>query len=473
MPINKKTATEFRQDLAEGITARNTSHDTAYGPLRDVVTDPTAAVLEQQNDRARKVSLLLSLINEAEFDETDLNAFVFNEGLIRSSGAQATTTLTFQVKLAPTADATVQRGFPVATQPDEATGTSITYVTTEEVTLAFATAATAFNAVTGFYELNVPAVATAAGTVGRVGANRVNRPLRTLVGFDAVTNKSATVGGLDSETNTELIERFLLAIVGRQLGTKKGIERFLLDEFPDVEDAHTIYGDDPLLLRAASDAGAVDTFVVGEQATTGSDNLVFLGVGQTMVITRPPLLAVTSVTRAAPAATYAEDIDWETVKDVSGVSGSTRAVDGIRFITGGNAPSVGDVIVVAYTYNNLIRSMQTTLDVEDNLVLGRDLLGRESVRVDIVLAATLTAVSNPVGTKTLVEAALLAYVNALGAGDDVEGSDLQGVVRRISGVDNFIITNLNRATIGVLSTVDLPIAANEYARMTTANLNIT
>lgn len=478
MPIDKVTAAQFRDALVAGITSRNSTHDTAYGPIRDAVIDPVAGVLEQQNDRARKISLLLSLVNGTEFSESDLNAFVFNEGLLRVLGDYASVELEFSTGLVPSSDQTVQRGYPLASLPDESTGQSITFVATEEKTLP--TASAAAYAVpqsdgTTRYVLTVPAVAVVAGTAGRVGANRITRTLRPLVGFDKVTNPSAAVGGLDAETNDELITRYLLAVTGRQMGSRPAIERFILDNFGGVSDVNVIYGTNALLTRAATDARAVDALVIGEQALSVSENLTFLGLGQVLAVTNPPLIDVASVTRGAPAATYTEGTDYEVVFDATGVSGSNRAVEGVRFLASSPAPpDPGNLITVVYRYNNLVRQIQAKVEERENEVIGQDLLVRLGTQVAVLLAATLTVAAgqNATSVKALARTALIDYFATLGMGDDVEASDLQLVVRRISGVDNFVITNLNRSGTAGNSATDLAINDNEYARLDASNLSI-
>ena len=479
MPIDKITAAQFQQLIQAGITSRNATHDTAYGPIRDIVIDPVASVLAQQNDRARRISLLLSLLNANEFSEADLNAFVYNESMLRLPGAVASATLTFTADLLPSSNLVVPRGFPVATAPDAATGQSITFVTTEEATLIAADAAagrysrSSGNTVYEVYELSVPAVSTTVGTLGRVGARRINRPLRPMAGFQKVENQQAAVDGVDPETNDELIERFLLAVVGRQLATKGGVQRFILSSSPSISDVHIVHGDNPFLTRAGSDAGAVDAFIIGSAELQQTDSLTYLGAGQVMSITRPPLLTVTSVRRVSPAVTYTSGVDFEVVFDTSGVAGSTRAVEGVRFLAGGTLPTIGDLISVTYTYNNLVRSVQATANRDENKVIGQDLLVRQGIEVGVTLSARMTVVAgaDPNSTRIAVEDALTNFFSSLGLGDDVEASDLQAVVRRISAVDNFVITNLNRATTSGTSTADLVINDNEYARL--ANVAIT
>lgn len=475
MPIDRITAAQFESQLRTAITDRTNTHDTAYGPVKDIVIAAPAQVFESQNDRIRQVSLLLSLVNSDEFTDDDLDDFVFNEGLVRIEGSRATGVLVFSMATAPTIDAVVPRGFPVASQPDATSGSAITFVATEARTLPSATASSYFNLLTGRYELEVPVEALVEGSTGLIGAGRITRPLQPLGLFSAVTNTAATQGGRDRETNEELIERYLLAILGRELATSTGVERYARDNFPDVEDVLTVYGGNELLTRAAEEAGAVDAYIIGGAAAAQTDNLTFLGVGQLHALSIAPLVQVNTVTRASPAATYVEGTDYEVVFDDSGNEGSQRATDGIRFlVTSPTPPTPGQTITITYTYNNLIRSLQAGFELDDTFVHGRDLLFKQAEQVDIILEASLrvTAGFNTSAVQTLVETAVLDFINALELGDDVELSDLQGVVRRITGVDNFIITRLvdDDTESG---TVDLPIADYQYARLDALNLTIT
>ena len=475
MPVEKITAAQFRDQLRTGITERTTSHDVGFGPIRDIVIDPVAAVLEQQNDRIRAVSLLISLEDPDNLSEEDLDAIVFNEGLRRIDGSRATATLTFSTPQVDPAgpDLVVQRGFPIATTPDANTGETVTFVTTEARTLTAAQRQSFFNINTQQYELSIPAEATTEGSVGRVGATRIRRPLRPLVGFDSVTNNSAADGGLDRETNAALINRYLLAILGRDLSTPTGIEKFARDNFPDVDDVAVVFGNNPLLTRAATEAGAVDTYIVGDQFVSRTENLEFLGVNQLLQISFPPLNVVTSV--VSGATTYIEGTDFEVVFDTGGNAGSTRAVEGIRFLATATSPlpALGAAVTVSYTQNNLVSQLQATFEQDDVFVLGRDLLFKEGVQVNIILEARLRVATgfSTVTVPTAVSNAVLNFINGLGLGDNVEESDIQGEVRRISGVDNFIIDRLVRDP-AATGASDITIVDNEFPRIAVADLTI-
>lgn len=475
MTVPKITATEFENQLRAGITNRDNTQDTGYGPVKDIVITPVAQVIEQQNDRLRSVSQLMSLENADQFTEADLDALVFNEDLVRDPGDQSVGTVIFSRSSAPTVDCKVQRGFPIATSPDESTGKAVTFMTSEARTLPTATAASYFNLDTQRYELSVPVIALVQGADGKVGPNRITRPLRPLVNFDSVTNADAvTSGGVPSETNVQLTERYQISVEGRQLSTPKGIVKYVKDGFPGVVGISTVYGSNPLLTRSATDAGAVDVFVIAEQTTQVVDNLTFLGIGQLLPLSTPPLVNIVSVKLGAT--TLVEDTDYEVVYDDSGVSSSSRAIDGIRILATTAIALIpgSSILVVTYTYNPLVRDLQADSLDEEVFVFGRDLLYRMGVQVPIVFNATLTTASGFSGVTVagFVQIAIVAFINGLGLGATVEAFDLERVAGQVSGTDNFVITRLTRATVAS-GVDDVPTSGKEYPRITTANCVIT
>jgi hypothetical protein len=482
MPVEKITRSEYVARLQEGILDRSSEYDVTTGEIPDLCIYPQATVLESSHEDLRKVSLLISLQNIEEFEgdfEIDLERFVFNEGITRSLGAVGTTTVTFSRSAAPAADIKVQRGFPIATVADESTGQAVTFVTTEEKTMLYAQASSYYNIETERYELTVPVAALSEGASGQVAANRVTRPLRTLVEFDSVTNSSATVGARDQETNTELAERYLLAIVGRELATPNGAKKVTEDDFAEVSDVTVVYGSDELLTRAADDAGAVDAYVIGDEILEITENPTYLGTNQLIAVDQPPINEVLSVQDLSGPTTFVEDDDYEVVLDTTGNQGSTRAIEGIRFLPTGtlvlaSPPTLGSPVTIAYTYNNLVRRLQTEAETADRDVFGQDLLYKRSTQIDIAHEALLYLTTGAVSATVLAAArsAVLTFINALRGGDNVEESDIQAEVRQITGVDNYVITRNTRTTV-TAGTSDIEIERDEHARLATTDLVIT
>ena len=467
MPIDKVTASQFATALAAGIQNRDVTIDTGMGPVVDTVISPLSAVLEKQNDRARKISLLFSLTNADEFTgyEADLEGIVSNEGELRSQGAPGTTSLVFATTAVPSTDLKVARGFPVGSSPDTSTNSTTIVVATEDQVLPVAAASSFFNPVTQQYELTVPVVATSKGTSSQVGPNRINRPLRPLVGFSSVTNPSAMQNGTDPETNAQLISRYRLAILGRQTGVVNGIIHAVKTDFPSVQDIAVVYGTDPLLTRAGDDAGAVDAYLLESASDTQTDILVYPGPGILMAITAPPLLSVTAV--ASGGVTFTEGVSYQVVFDDSGVSGSVREQSGIVFLAGaGSLPaSLGVAVTVSYTYDSLVPAVQTEFDNADDLELGRDLLFRRSTSLAIVHTAQLRALSGFTADTLIpkVQAALATYQSTqLLLGQPVQISDIQAVARSVPGIDNYIITRLTPANVSS-GVEDILVGENQHA----------
>lgn len=477
MTIDRKTASQFVQQLRTAILDRTKRYDVGFDAIPDVITTPIASVLEDQNNnRLRRVSLLLSLQNVEAFSDSELDGIVFNEGLERPTGSLATTTLTFR-RLTPFGSGDsglISRGTPIGTTAGDTSGQTVTFVTAEskDKTTAVAVIDTDTNATV--YENEITAIAIVRGSGGSVGPNRVTRPLRPLVGYDSVTNKEAAQDGRDRFSQTELVELYLLATSSRQLSVPSGSEFHVKDTYLSVEDANEVFGTDPLLTRSGTDAGAVDSFILGETLLSQTDTMDYSGVGQRMYLTLPPVVRIDSVIRVSDSTEFIEDTDFELILDSSGNGGSTRARDAIRFLASATTmPTVGDSIAISYTYNDLIRILQDDASDDEVSVEGRDLLFRTATRVDIFLSAQLKATSgfNSSDIKSLVTTQLQTFFDSLKLGDDVEGSDIQGTVRQLTGVDNFVITKLTTSATGT-GTVDIPIASNEYARLDTSNLSI-
>lgn len=475
MPIDKKTSAQFVTQWRNSILTRTRKYDTGYGPLLDAVARPISDVLEDQNNnRLRVVSLLLSRENSTEFSEEDLDAQAFNEDVVRPEGSQATTTLRFRRNTPfDTADSgIVQRGFPIGTTASEETGQPVTFVTTEARDKTSAVAVIDEDTNQTVYDVNIPAIALIRGEAGKVGPNRVNRPLRPLVGYNSVTNEAAAQEGRDRYTNAELIELLLLAVGSRQLSVAFGSEFHVRDTFDSVIDINEVFGTDPLLIRGGEDAGAVDSFVLGDDLIAQTDQIAFLGVGQTMECSIPPVVNVTSVVRLSDSTSYVEDTDYEVNLDSTGVSGSIRAHDGVRFLpTADPMPTIGDLIAVTYEYNQLIRDLQADAEDDEVEVEGRDLLFRLATEVPIFLTASLRASSGfSYGAMAdLVVEAILTFGGDLRLGDDVEISDLQRAVRALTGVDNFRITRLVRDSTET-GADDVSIDGNEYGTFDEDNI---
>lgn len=449
MPIDRVSASQFAERIRTAMLSRDVNFDTTE-EVADIAIDPQATVFELQRTDLRQVNLMLTLADPTAFDgvyAADLDNIIFNEGMTSTGDSFASTTLVFERSAAPASDIPVQRGYPVATVVDETTGITITFVATEETVMRAASASSYFNLETQRYELSVPVSCVISGETGNVGVGRITRPLRPLAGFSSVTNRVAATGGRDVESNQRKIDRYLIAVIGREISTSNGAKKVILDDNPEVAQVLIVSGTSELLTRADETAGAVDAYLRGAESTEITENPRFLGAGQLIKISTPPIVTVTNVRDLSTGTTFVEGTDFDVVYDETGVASSARAVEGIRFRFTGAAPTIGNPVTVTYTYNSLVRRLQSAFSTDD--VHGRDLLFKAATEVPIVHSALLRVLPgfNRTTVRNAVRAAVLALINtSTELGADIEISDIQGVVRAISGVDNYKITLLAKAS---------------------------
>lgn len=467
MAISRITAAQFATQIVTAIQSRNNTYDVTVGPIPDTIIQPLSGVLELQNERIRSVQQLISLKNDGSFSDSDLDSLVYNESMIRINGGQATATLIFSRTTIPTADITIQANFPVGTLADESTNVSITFLTTQSATMVAANAASYFNSATQKYELAVPAVSTVGTSIGNVSANRIIRPLRPLNGFDTVFNRAASENGRDRESGDDLISRYFLSLLGTAPTVVTGIKKVLRNEFTNVLDANVVFGNNPLNVRSATDGGAVDVYIIGTNAQTVTETIVFTGLEQTILLTNQPVLTLVSI------GSYVQGTDFSLVKDTSGYAGSVEASDGVLFLAAGSHPAIGAPISVTYTYNALMTQLQSAFKSDDLSAPGQNILFKAAQEIDLSLVAQIKVRPgyNVDDTLATISLAILTFINALKLGQDVEISDLQLIVRSFTAIDNFIITNLS--PIGTVANQDIVLTANQFPRLAAGDLVLT
>ena len=475
MPIPRITAAQFEQRIAASIRLRDASADTAYGPIKDWHVRPQAAIHETQHELFRQLYQLLTGLDLNTLPTDWVDDFAASEQVIRGSGTSSFVTLVFSRSSKPSADVLIPANFPVATEADPITGIQITYVTLQAATLFAATADTLFNPETGKYELSIPAASVNTGTTTRVARNRVKRPLRPLIGFDSVTNPLESTGGLPPESNQDLGDRRLLRIAGTEIATPTGVSRYVRQVFGNVQDAYVVFGNDPFLTRADSDAGAVDVWVLGQSFLTRTVTVPFPGKLVPIVLDRQPVVEIVAVSSGV---TFTQGIDYEFTEDSSNVSRSTRGFDAVTFLAAGAAPAVGDLVTITFRYDNLVVALQSLFNQPEYKSLGSDNLFRSAERIDISISGNLKVASGDPNQVLLnAQQAILDTINGTDTfrgyrlNQDVEQFDLAAILSRVGGIDNFVFTLLAR--VGDIGVADIPINPNQYARLSTANLSLT
>lgn len=176
---------------------------------REVLNDfsvgsPTRALLEGHAMIQAKMAFIANQLGrKAAIDWLQV------AGVQRIAGRAATTTLVFRLTAALTTDFIVPISFEV-----RSTGAS--FITSEALVIP-----------AGEVSGEVPAQCRSVGTIGNVGAARIDTPIRSLSFLQSVTNPLPVTNGEDGETEQETISRGFASLRRRNLITVDDYEEFV------------------------------------------------------------------------------------------------------------------------------------------------------------------------------------------------------------------------------------------------------
>lgn len=472
MVIQRKTVSQFEDQISAGVASRDETIDTYIGSVRDLFVTPTAEVLKDVHDNVVYLSQLISLQNAERFNADDLDAFVYNENMVRWNGSPSYTVVTFSRMLPPTTDIPIPINFPLGTKADPKTGNVVSFRTIETKTMygpMTVTPSSYYNADSQRYEIDVAVVSVDSGVNTMVGAYTITQFRRAFPDFEYVTNKSATTSGRGLETNRDLAIRYQARIAGNQEATPVGLQSFSLDLMSGIEDTYVVYGTDTNLVRHTTDAGAVDEWIKAEAPLTDSYDTYYRGVRELIPLPKQPLISVTAVSSGATY--YTEGTDYEVVTGEGIYAYSDRGSDGIRFLTGGAAPALNDPLRIVYSYNSMVNIVTSLYKQQEYFVMGSDVLFRWAQKKNLTIEAELKVGSgNPTTVMSSVRGRIISYINALKLGDDVEEFDIDSQVASVGGVDNWVYVTL--AVKGSTGVGDVAIGPSEYAYIEEADLII-
>lgn len=393
-----------------------------------------------------------------------VDEFATNYGVTRLAATFATVTLRFLT----TSNANVS--IPINTIATTASLTSIQYATT----IVIVNQPVTLDPATGLYYIDVPAQSVVPGTASTVPQNRLTVLSPMLAGFAGVTNPTPSSGGTDTESNSSVLDRCTLSLKGRELDTISGLTLFTKSQV-GVLDASVIDNSSPFMTRGVGDQ--VDIRVLGSNIQPAQDTVTWNNAIQVLppgfpvsalVLNNQPVSAITSVLKNTVPLT--PGVDYTLVKDTGGFSGSVKGMDLVSFSVGA-APTTGDVIVVNYTYDQLMGTLQILLGQNPNKIPNSDILFREAEElfIDITMHVVVFAGFNQTQVQSNVTTALTAYFNALLMGAPPKGlipqSDIASISAQVAGVSFLDISNLSiNPAIGL---ADIPVNPIQFARLNT------
>jgi hypothetical protein len=267
----------------------------------------------------------------------------------------------------------------------------------------------------------------------------------------------------------------LISLPGQSPTVSAGITKVIRDEFPQVISNYIVFGNNPLLTRAAIDAGAVDVWIQGQTSTTLTAAIPYLGVGQKHILPSQPVISISSIQAVGNSSQYVQGIDYTFVPDTGTYSGSVQGQDAFVFLPGGAGATLaqGTTLTVVYNQNALMEELQTAFNTDADLTFGRNLLFRQGEDEATTLVANVSVLSGYDVNTTLAQlsSTLATYVNTLQLGQNVEGFELDLQAGTIPAISNFVLTTL--ALVGGTGNSDILISANQYPTLNPINIALT
>jgi uncharacterized phage protein gp47/JayE len=474
MPI--RNLTTIIQDAITFITGKRPNTATFTGTVtRDVVIEAPAQEFDRIYQELSHTQKLQTVQFPDELSEDELDALAENYAMTRLGGTTASGTVTFQIRNFNTgsSNVTVPTGTVVSTQGTD-TVPQVSFVTTQTLLFQASLAPSLFNPTTGLYEKIASIVAQDIGTISNVAAGTIVNLVSSVPGIDSVTNNVATTGGVDTENNTAFAERIKTKLSGNSIGTSGGILN-LVRENANVSDAIVVTPNDPEMLRDEF-GGEVDVYVLGEVLDQISDIVLYTTAGsQEFILQHQPARSISSVTGIALSVPvpFIEGIDFSFIEDPSLlVNGSTRLQNKIVFNIGGTNPDDATNVTISYVYNSLIETLQIELDRDDNHIVTADILVKEPQEATINIEAEVTLFPGFASATEIanIQTALSESINTLGLGDDIDRSDVIGLIEGVESVDQVNVNTLVLEKNGdplPLATQRLEIFKTEYPRIGT------
>lgn len=481
-----KTSDELIQQALNYITAWRPDVDTSVGTLiKDIVIDVPATVLGVAYQDLQQIQKASSINYVNELTDNQVEDLAANYGLTRKTGSYATGIITFIRYSAPTTTITVGAsdgtgGVSVSTLKDD-NGVSYSFTTVETKQFTVANADSLYNASRNRWELNVTIQADQVGSDYNVAANAI-KMFSGINGIDDIVNYNACAGGLDIETNEQLGERIKEAAKARLLGTIPGYTT-LVNSFNQIVDSTVIDTSMSDYIRNTY-GNEIDIIVIGQQIEAYTDTQTFNSlIGMEYVLNNQPVITVNSITGIVndELYTFEEGTDYIFVKDTtSDYRQSAKALDKIVWQPNGTLPDNGTTYTINYSANELISTIQSTLDNTENHLVGSDVLVREGEIVYLQISLDVSTYSgvNPVSSTIQIQNTIQNYINNLKLGEKIEQSDIVYEIRRQLDtiVDNitlpFNVMDLKSIIVNPQSKNVLTCSKYQYFRINTDDIAV-
>lgn len=459
--------------------------DTRVGTVvRDTFVAPEASQFSDAFSEIDTVSKNQSIINPDGISEITMDGLGENVGVSRLAGTPSSGILRLIKYVSPTSPITIVAGTRAATDVTNSSESRV-FRTLSMVQLTPTSPPDPETGAEAY--VDVAATALVGGAAGNVDASTVVFLLDPVTGIDAVYNPAAFSGGQDSQTNTQMAELIKAKSQG-MLGTRSGYKSAVLENFT-VDDVDVVGPYDPESVRNQF-GGAIDVVILNDQSVQAVETYAYAGPSTVQLI--PTFLPLIRVNAIDGVDALDNPITLIGPTDGVGIGGPGSDYDVILDTTGPNAgsyfenskivlhpttniPKSGSSLNVTYQNNELVRIIQSYFDIDDNRVVGSDVLVKSGIKINCVVEADIRVIPGYT-VSTIINnavAAVEALFNSKMLDDDIQASDIIGKITEVEGID-YVDVSTFKLALASAPTVGLEeVVANKQEYVRASSVTIT
>lgn len=394
----------------------------------------------------------------------DLISRVADYGIFPIPSQKSTGIISFYLASLPAIDYVIPAGTRVRSRFIE-NRASIEFETTATVTMYADLAHTYFFidenvSPNPIYKIDAPIECIISGQRGNLGAYEINELVSSLPGGFSCYNPLPTIGGSDEETFESLEVRSRLSFVGRNLGTIKGLERFVLSQ-PQLKDVKIVGPGSEYMIRDNGCGGKVDVYLSDEELITIAvpeqhlyddfelDSLNYK-VAKIRLNKQPveenimPTVSLWYTEGGSYVLLLPEYYDVSIEKDTGVYKNSVKGYDKLVLTlhTGSGIPEGFNVntpwrLEVIYCYDNMVTKLQTLFEIEENKLVCKDILVFKGTKkiVDLSFSVVVFPEYDKVSVRQKIINDLTLFINGFKLGRSLRQSDLVRIIEEVEGVD--------------------------------------